>query len=114
MLSSQFTAEIHLVAYLVGRSTQFQHLQLPSFTRISTTRPLRPLSILNGDDVGLNGIICCVCRVASRHDPFEEGTDCFIAVVTTGPQNDGSFLVHGRIATTVGLRSAIPGRQSAR
>ena len=72
------------------------------------------LLIPGRDDVGLDRIVRRIGRVARCHHPFEEGSDGFIAVVAAGSQHDGPFQVHGRIATPVRLRAAVPGGQGAR
>src|SRR5579875_2049011 len=64
-------------------------------SRASTAASTVPVS--RCDNVGLDGIICRIGGITSRHDSFEEFALAPIAVVATGSQNDGSLLVHGGI-----------------
>src|SRR5215469_1660064 len=70
--------------------------------------------VADGVDVGLDRVVGGVRRVAGGHDPLEEVTGRAVAVVAADPEDDGSFLMHGDVATLGGQRSAIPGGQPAR
>src|SRR5215472_19093100 len=69
---------------------------------------------MNGHNVGLDGVVRRARRVAEGHGPFEERSDGSLAVVTSGAQDDGAFLVQGNISAAVGQRSVVPGGQASR
>jgi hypothetical protein len=63
------------------------------FAEASPDRTARLFPVMNGNDVGLHGVVGGGRWIAGGHDPFEERSDGCLAVVTAGAQDDGTFLV---------------------
>src|SRR3954453_7073708 len=64
-------------------------------------------------DVGLDGVLGGVGRVAGGHDALVEGAGRAVAVVAADAEDDGAFLVHRVVAGDVGPRAVVEGGQSA-
>src|ERR1700691_4165720 len=72
------------------------------------------LLVADRDDVGLDGVVGCVGRVAGGDDTFEEGPVGLVAVVAAGAQDDGALLVHRGVSADIRKRPVVFGGQAAR
>jgi hypothetical protein len=50
--------------------------------------------VANGNDVGLDGGVSCIARVACSHVALVKVAFGAVRVVTTGCEDDGTFLTH--------------------
>ena len=69
--------------------------------------------VFGGDDVGLDGGLGVVGRVAGGHDALVEGALAVDAVVAADAEDDGALLAHRVVAGDAGARAAVVRRELA-